>query len=182
MIFLAVIVLAQSHSKPAAPTAAEGASVRKFVRQFYHWYITQSAKVLESGRNVQPDIVAVHSRPSAFTPSLRKALLDDWRAQVAAPGRLVGLDYDPFFNAQDQPSACVVGPPAYKNKAWLVRVRCSYSWTSDTSVAIAEIQKKGNTWTFSNFRYEKQENLLDTLSELARERKHKPAPAVKSGR
>jgi hypothetical protein len=37
----------------------------------------------------------------AFSPELASKLKEDLAAQEKSPGEIVGLDFDPFLNAQD---------------------------------------------------------------------------------
>jgi hypothetical protein len=67
-------------------------SCRKFVKDFYDWYIPKSPKEFSS-----PDR-AMKRRKDAFSSVLLQRLREDFEAQAKVAGEIVGLDSDPFLN------------------------------------------------------------------------------------
>src|SRR6267142_4096168 len=72
-------------------------SVRTFVQDFYAWYVRKA----DAGGPEANSDVALKLKPSSFSPLLVEALKEDFAAQAQSPDDVVGLDFDPFLNAQD---------------------------------------------------------------------------------
>ncbi|MEA2552688.1 MAG: hypothetical protein QOJ65_864, partial [Fimbriimonadaceae bacterium] len=113
---------------------SEAASVRRFVQDFYDWYIPMENRRDEARLNkvklhkkdqadeMPDEIVAINSRPEMFSRELRHALLEDRKAQEKNSDYIVGIDFDPFTDAQDIANHGLAGRAEHKGHYWLVHV------------------------------------------------------------
>lgn len=92
-----------SAANPATATASAPASTapaqsaKDFVQQFYDWYTP-----FTNNADSKEDVGAVlRDKKDAFDPALATAFAAYLAAQAQSDGEDVGLDYDPFVNAQD---------------------------------------------------------------------------------
>src|SRR5689334_6354600 len=76
-----------------------------FVQKFYNWYVPIA---LKTTKEPSSDL-AIAKRGSLFDPPLLSALKADAEAARNSPGDIVGLDFDPFLNAQDPSKKYVAG-------------------------------------------------------------------------
>lgn len=122
---------------------------------------------------------AVRSRKDAFAPELYNALKADRDAQARSPHELVGLDFDPFLNAQDVPEKYEIGAAAVKGSSSMVPVL--FWWggkRSEKPDVTAEVACKDKACQFINFYYgsaegPENENLIAALKALTKDRKKK---------
>jgi hypothetical protein len=70
-------------------------SARRAVDEFYGWYVPMQKQTRGA------DMRAIRDKPALFSSELATALRADSVASAASPGEVVGLDGDPFLNAQD---------------------------------------------------------------------------------
>jgi hypothetical protein len=149
------------------------ASARQFVQDFYDWYIPLAKK--DQGGTYYD--ISIHWRPQAFSKALVRALKEDRDAQKAAKDDPVGLDFDPFLNAQDFCEKNTVGKATVDKSTATVEFYeiCSGDpVTKDKPPSvIAELVRTDIGWQFANFKYQGGD-LLSTLAALKRERS--PAP------
>ena len=118
---------------------------------------------------------AFKHRGSSFAPALKKQIEADEAASAASPGEVVGLDFDPFLNAQDIPDRCIVGKVTPKGDSYSVEVFEVFSGKKEAKPAVVpELVFKDGQWIFTNFVYPrdngKSDNLLSVLKDLAAER------------
>ncbi|HEX9510533.1 MAG TPA: hypothetical protein VF939_08620 [Puia sp.] len=97
IIFLSVIIFSNANAQSSIDTKE---SARIFVQKFYDWYFPLFAAPGGKKDTIPSSTVAINQRGEYFDIPLRKALIDDAKAQSKAT-ELVGLDFDPFLNAQD---------------------------------------------------------------------------------
>jgi len=153
-----------SQSPAQSPQDAERAC-RTFVQGFYAWYVPKHS-----------DKDVLKYRRSALSPELYTALKADLAASSKNPDDVVGLDFDPFLNAQDVAQRYVVGKVTAKGATFWVGI---YGiWNGKKSVkpdVTAEVACKEGKCFFVNFHYGKtespeNENLLSVLKALKKER------------
>lgn len=114
-----------------------------------------------------------------LSPALYKALKADEDAAAKSPGEIVGLDFDPFYNAQDYADKYVVGNVKQKGAVYLVDVWGLWEGKKrDKPDVVAEVQQVNGKWIFTNMHYGKSnipenENLLSILRALKKERGEK---------
>jgi hypothetical protein len=136
----------------------EKAEAKAFVKKFYDWFLPLSNKPIDRKNPVSP-IAVLNQRPEYFDEPLRKAILDDAAEKAKHPYELVGLDFDPFLDANDNVLGYKLGNvKQVGNKFWI-----------EISVGdhiIAEVMKADGSWKFTNFFYpnNKQYSLLQVLA------------------
>jgi len=146
-------------------------SPRKFVEDFYNWYVPMASHShSEAASNI-----AVKKKSALFSAELLKALKEDALAASKSPGEVVGLDSDPFLNSQDQVDRCVIGNITNKNGSYRVEVYDFLGGKKDKKPAvIAEVKQENGHWIFVNFWNPDTGDLLSELRDLAKERKKTP--------
>jgi hypothetical protein len=151
-----------------AGDSAEKAACRRFVGEFYAWYVARSQKG-------DPLRAALRLKKANFSPELIRGLNEDARAARRSPGEIVGLDFDPVLNSQDFAEKYVPGTVMQKGSRFWVDVFSVYSGKrSDTSAVIPELRHEHGRWVFTNFLYKtdgKTDDLLSILKQLKADRK-----------
>lgn len=189
MLVLAVLALTLTTVAPAGARGAarlraavasgsgEG-SCRAFVQRFYDWYLRLS----EKEKKLSPSDLALRSHASWFSRELKRRLAEDSTAAAKSPGEIVGLDFDPFLNAQDTPQRCVVKRVTSKGGSYRAEVhRVESGKTVQDPAVVPELIQRGGQWTFVNFHYPStdgprhEDDLLNVLKRLREDRK-KPHP------
>ena len=167
-IHISILLLALACS-PALAQPAPGpteASCRSFVQGFYNWHVTH-------GTNFEKTLKLKRSLLSA---ELGSALAADLAASSKHPDEIVGLDFDPFVNAQDPSPRYRVGQTALKEGSCFAQV---YGVPSEDKNAkpdvTAELRLEKGAWKFVNFHYgsgngPENENLLAILRRLKNDR------------
>jgi hypothetical protein len=145
----------------APPSDPDLESATRFVNAFYAWYLPSAQK----GSGMQ---VALHDSSALFSPTLAAALRADGEAQARSPGEIVGLDWDPFLDAQDFCESYEVGPARREGDQVLVEVHGKCSGRNDTLPdVVADLRRDRSTWVFATFRYPRRSSdLLKDLAEL----------------
>ncbi|HEY3900753.1 MAG TPA: DUF3828 domain-containing protein [Chthoniobacter sp.] len=154
-----------------APLLHAEDSPRKFVQDFYDWYVPLGRHT----HSQETSDVALKKKSSAFSAELSKALKEDTLAQSKSPGDIVGIDWDPFLNSQEQIDRCVIGNVTSKNGSFRVEVYDILEGKKDKKPnVIAELKQENGHWIFVNFWNPDGGNLLSELRELAKSRKKTP--------
>ena len=140
-----------------------------FVQKFYAWYVPIALKPLkEASSNV-----AIAKRGSLFDPPLLKALKEDAEAARNSPGDIVGLDFDPFLNAQDPSRKYVAGEVSESGGLYLVNVYAVSKGKRETKPSVvAEVKPANGSFVFANFGYGTDGDLVGILKGLADDRAH----------
>jgi len=164
---LLLLGLACNRSGPTPD--AELASAAQFVRTFYAWYVPAA----QAGTGLQS---AMRDSTALFTPSLVRALEADGEAQAKNPDEVVGLDGDPFLDAQDFCPPYQVGSARRDAGAVLVELRGNCPGRTDSMPdVLAEVHGSAGAWVFTNFRYPTRDSdLMKDLDELRRARETPP--------
>ncbi len=156
-------------------TAEAQAACRNFVQGFYNWYVQKTQKAeadQEGGFNL-----ALKYKKEAFSDELFRRLKEDAEASAKNSDEIVGLDFDPFLNAQDIGERYVVGKVTPKGDRYRVEVYGIWSGKKNAKAdVIPEVMLKDGRWIFVNFIYGdgEDENLLSVLKTLREERQKKP--------
>jgi hypothetical protein len=155
---------------------ATDAACKAYVQKFFDYYLKEAGR--ESKETA--DIRAIKSKNFAFSEELKTQLKADDAAAAKSPGEIVGLDFDPFLNSQEQPEHYVAEKVSHKGDHYLVSVYSVSGGKKEAKPAVTpELELKNKQWTFVNFHYDKSdvpdnENLLLILKALRAERaKHK---------
>lgn len=155
-----------------APAATES-SCQKFVQDFYNWYLPK-AKTAKG----DPDALVLKEKPTFLSRELFKALKEDSDAQAKdKSGDIVGLDFDPFLNSQDDSfQKCAAGKAVIQGSSCRIDVSCNFPKQKSEQPFTPELQFTGGHWVFVNFHYMvdgKAYDLLKMLKDL-REDRQKP--------
>ena len=140
-------------------------SAARFVTTFYSWYLP----LAEQGTG---QTIALHDSSALFAGGLVTALQEDAEAQARNPNEIVGLDGDPFLDAQDFCQSYQVGSARYSGPSVLVEVYgiCSGQRHPQPDV-IAELRRAATAWVFVNFQYPgRHSDLMRDLDQLRRDR------------
>jgi len=160
------------HVSPAMgqKVPSETGAVRQFVQGFYDWYTPIVKRTTDP---VPPYVIAIRSRRSDFTTILERALARDWAEQKKVEGYSVGLEYDPFINAQDTEDRYEVGKVRQAGRAFMVEVHgVAGRKVNAKPDVVAKVVKYGGKYRFENFLYpDNGGNLLSVLKGLAADRK-----------
>jgi hypothetical protein len=138
------------------------------VADFYQWYVP----LVRSGPDAQAR--ALQERAGSLSPALIQALRADAAASATSPDEVVGLDGDPFLNAQDFCDRYDTIGPTEKNAKFLVAVRgsggCAAHTAADVTVEVTPIEGRP---VFTNVIYSAaaRDNLVERLADLAAERR-----------
>ena len=165
-----ITVNAVAPVKAAAPPILPATNAAtKFVQEFYDWYLQE----IDKQHAESPVEYALKTKQQLFSQKLVKALDEDFAAQAKNPDYIVGIDFDPFLNAQDTCGPYKTGKVSHEGNTYRVEVwgQCSGETHGQPDV-IAEIRSKNNSWTFVDFIYPGNGDLLAILQALKKERVH----------
>jgi len=151
------------------------ASARRFVQDFYNWYVPASAHAKGPAWDLATGSIRKGFRAKgkqwSFSPNLTKALHEDFLASSKNKGEIVGLDFDPFLNSQDPASRYVAQKVEQKGNKYFVSVHGVMAGKLAAKPdVIAQVEKQKGTWHFTNFIYPGNGHLLTVLKNLKRDR------------
>jgi hypothetical protein len=161
-----------SASASAQATPATGAdSARRFVQEFYSWYVPMAFKPTNGATWMR----AIRQRGTSFTKEIIAGLREDSVAAAKEPNEVVGLDGDPFLNSQDYCKQYKATRASQSGQNYLVDV---FGGGADCPVhpkpdIVVELTRREGHWVFLNFRYPDQNpgDLLALLQQLKKDRK-----------
>lgn len=158
-----------AHAGPALG-GPDAQAVKAFVQEFYDWYVEASQ------RDCSPPglELAVEDKSALFDAGLMRALREDLDASAKSPGEVVGLDFDPFLNAQGVCAPYKVGRVASDGDIYRVEVfgSCPKDGSHKPDL-IAVVRVFHGRLIFANFMYPENGDLLDVLKSLKAERQKK---------
>ena len=165
LAFTTLLTVSCGEKNPPPPPDQDISEAQAFVRGFYAWYLPAAG----TGAGLK---MAIGDSAMLFVPDLVRAIEADGEAQARNPNDVVGLDGDPFLDAQDFCERYDVGDARRDGGDILVDVyaRCSGDTTSTPRI-IARVRRNGPVWTFVNFHYpQRSSDLRMDLDALRRER------------
>jgi hypothetical protein len=170
---IGIIILSMMFMNAKAQSSPDKESARIFVQKFYDWYYACISANTPGNKNAKLFTFrnVVIQKPEYFDVSLRKALIDDNEAQSKS-NEIVGLDFDPFLNAQDVGLKYTAMRVKQDGDKFLVNVHTTNAAQSNNSViafklaVIAEVIKKDSGWQFVNFIYPSKDGGTNLLSVL----------------
>ncbi|HLJ55488.1 MAG TPA: hypothetical protein VKT77_10655 [Chthonomonadaceae bacterium] len=149
-----------AHSR--AGDSVEQRSCRKFVAEFYAWYLAKAKK----GDPLQ---AALRQRKACFSADLARKLAEDRAAASRSPNEIVGLDFDPVLNGQDFGEKYVPGAVTVKDGRYFVDVGCVFPGNKRESAAVTPVLRRvAGRWVFANFIYKSEGKVDDLISILGR--------------
>ena len=151
-------------------------SCREFVQGFYDWYFDRlnSENKGQSNTSTLDDVLRL--KPELLTARLRQMLKEDREAASKNHDEIVGLDFDPYINAQDWDGKYSVESATVRGSSCR-----ALAWGMDggakKEIVVPELEFTDGKWVFANFHYPGQsdprdENLIDLLTGLRDDRKH----------
>lgn len=171
-MLLSLLVGAFSFAFAAKATADDSSSCRTFVQSFYNWYVVKSKN---SNAVSAPLDVALRTRAADFSAELSRRLKEDTEASAKSPGEVVGLDFDPILNSQEEATPYKAEKVSFKGNDFLVDVfAIKNGKKSAAPVVQPELSHIGGKWQFVNFHYKidkKDDDLLNVLKILRDDRK-----------
>jgi hypothetical protein len=148
VIFLFVI----TDARRAAVAADPAAGSRQFVQKFYDWYVAREKALTKANSPKDVMEVAMKEKRSSFSPELLAALQEDVAAAHKDPGEIVGLDFDPILNSQEDPGRYVVGEVHAKGNQYLVDVFVVRDGKKEAKPwIIPELVSKNGQWVLPTF-------------------------------
>jgi len=150
-------------------------SAHDFVQGFYDWY---AAEVKKNNGNWAVDS-ALKNKRWPLSETIVSALTADREAQDKVPDYIVGIDFDPFLDAQDDCTPYAAGKVTetkgrYQVEVFDSRITCHDPYPELPSV-IAVVEKRKGAWIFVNFIYpEAKTDLLSNLQALKEDREEHP--------
>lgn len=178
---LIFILLNVARATPASATEAQNLSCKKYVQSFYDWYMAKC----EDTKTEDPSLLVFKNKSFAFSKELETKLKEDDSVAALFPGEIVGLDFDPFLNAQDVATKYTVEKITNSAEKFRADVFNVYNGTkSSKPVVIPELIFQNGKWVFVNFIYPgasraENQNLLSTLDQIKKNRP--PLPKGKTG-
>lgn len=169
---LTLVVSAVSSEQMAGATPDLKTSCKTFVQDFYNWYLPKNHNLDNCGTVDK----AVDKKKALFSKELLSALQEDIKASDANKDEIVGLDFDPFLNAQDTPERCIAGSVKQKGADYYCDIYSVYEGKKRAKPdLVAQLVNTNGKWVFTNFRYEQSQipenqNLLSILKVLKRDR------------
>ena len=166
-LLLPALLLIAAPVMAAAPSDAD--SARGFVQAFSDWYV-------KAGTDSDS---ALKKKPAWFSAELTQALKADAAAAAKTPDEVVGLDFDPFLNAQEVCAPYKAGEVKQAGGAYEVAVLDSCPEKPGQPAVLARLVIQGVSWMFTDFIYpardsQPQEDLLSVLKSLQQERAKTP--------
>ena len=150
-----------------------------FVQQFYNWYVAKENALMKPNSRGSALEVTLREKRSSFSPELVKGLKEDLAASKKSHGEIVGLDFDPFLNAQDIAERYLVGKITPKGDHYWVEVFGVWGGQKNSNPdVVPELAFENGQWIFTNFHYGKtdipvNENLVSVLQILKKDRREK---------
>ena len=169
------------------PSAAQADEARDkacktYVQEFYDWY----RKSCQGTHKDDPSMAALKNKKFAFSPELQAKLKEDDDVAKLFPGDIVGLDMDPYLNAQDMAEKYTAGKVSSTGAKYHVDVYGTWNGKkSDKPEVVPELVFEKGNWMFVNFLYpgaDKAQNadLLSVLAQLKKDRPPLPKTTAKS--
>ena len=173
---------APAKAAPQAPTTPEQ-SAKEFVQGFYDWYTAGFSPESHGPRDHDdrsPKGVLKNKR-WPMSAAIISALEEDMAAQDKSPGFIVGIDFDPYLNAQDTCFPYKTGAVTRAGELYRVEVFASNcaDLVPGRPVVVAALKRRGASWEFANFIYpgNPDDDLLANLKGLKQYREEHPNQA-----
>jgi len=174
---IAVLVLYPQCAQAQVAASDQRESCRKFVQEFYDWYVSIESRKPPPHQPSAQEIV-LGRRAEFLSPVLLAALKEDEAASAKNPDDIVGLDFDPYLNAQDIAGAYTAGQPVLQGNTYRVPIyQVRGKIQASKPLLFAELSLSGVHWQFVNFHYDvdgKPYDLLSMLKSLREEREKDP--------
>ena len=137
-------------------------SARVFVQKFYDWYDKLYNTDLNNYKHKYPeglDTYVFKNKQQYFAQLLLKVYNDYDKAEPKDADEIVGLDFDPIMNAQDNGYDYQTGSVKQVGDKYFVDIHTGSvgqsrnSILKETVLITAEVAKENGQWKFVNFQY-----------------------------
>ncbi|MFZ0306401.1 MAG: hypothetical protein WAL75_27190 [Terracidiphilus sp.] len=176
LVFILYLALSSSVSSQQRRPQSASSSCRKFVGEFYSWYLDKAAK-----EKVNRDgLVALKYRSYLFSPAIVRALQEDNEAQEKAGSDLVWLDADPFVGPDGFGEGYIVEKVTVRDGKCFAEVHTVWEGKEDEPPdVIPELAIRNGRWLFVNFYFPSPSNpkgwdLLGALKGMREDEKNGP--------
>jgi hypothetical protein len=144
--------------------ALDSSAVRRFVQEFYDWYMPLARK----GDRSPTYWSVLTASPRFLRPEIASALREDSAARFARPMQREYLNYDPFLDSQDPCDGYEITRLWRSGASYnvTVRQRCSppgYQKQQPTVV----VTREDGVWRISNVVYDRGGDLMSELCHFA---------------
>lgn len=164
--------------KPKAPKQnTQAQAAQAFVQGFYDWYVETSKR----SHDQWPMDAALKSRRWPMSEAIIAGLKADEAAAAKDPDEVVGIDFDPFLNAQDECFPYKAGQATQNGDRFEVQVfdsktACPGDPNPQLPTVIVQVEPHKGSWIFTDFIYPgpPQQDLLGVLKALKEERDKSP--------
>jgi len=151
-----------------APMTGVQRDAMRYVEGFLERYLGQFDEAVEHPEGWNP-LTALRDD---LSPALMRALQVDREASAANDEEMVGLDFDPFINAQDVCERMESRAAAQQDTSMYVAVYDGCDWGLPlVPDVIYVLQRRGNRWIIADIRYAGGQSLLEVLAYYAEQRK-----------
>lgn len=141
---------------------------RRYVEGFLRRYLGQFDESVEHPGNWNP-LTALRAD---LSPTLMAALQADRDASAANDEEIVGLDFDPFINAQDVCEGYEARAAVVRDTTVDVAVYNTCDWGHPlVPDVIYQLQRRGDRFVIVDLRYAGGQSLLEVLAYYAEQRK-----------
>lgn len=145
-------------------TASLQSAHTQFVKEFYDNFYVAYKKYIEGKNRSLSNYKNLFTSKNYFSDQIYFYLIDNERRQLANPGEITGLGFDPFIDAQDNIGKPIIGEAKAVGAKTLVTV--SFSMARDHKV-ILELSPSQNGLVVSNILYpEEKTDLLKLFLKL----------------
>ena len=175
VFFLCLLSSFSISSQERRPQSASS-SCRKFVGEFYSWYLAADSK----GDQRPAGSVALKYRPYLFSRAIVQAIRGDYQAQEKAGSDLVSLDADPFVGADGLGEGYIVEKVTVRDGKCFAEVHTVWEGKEDEPPdVIPELAIRNGRWLFVNFYFPSPSNpkgwdLLGALKGMREDEKNGP--------
>ena len=164
----------------AANAADDSSECHTFVQKFYDWYVAKARGPIGNSSTLEK---VVKLRSEVFSEDLCKQIKIDLAASAKSTDGVVGLDFDPVLNSQEEPEKYTAGRVQAKGNLFFVDVYSVDGGKKSKELTVKpELSHKDGKWEFVNFHYkfgDKDEDLLGILKDLRDERASLSKPKAK---
>lgn len=137
-------------------------SATQLAHDFYHVFYTSYQKYMKSNQRSLENFKKIIAAQNYFSTTLSTLLINDERRQLANPGEITGLDFDPFTAAQDEVGKASIGEA--KNEGAKTLIPVTFSLAGKHQI-ILEVTREKNSLVISNIFYpDDKTDLLKLLS------------------
>jgi len=179
---LGIVIFLTTFSKVKAQASTEKENARVFVQKFYDWYNKLYNTDLNDYKHKYSEGLITYvfkNKQQYFDQSLLNPYNDYDKAEPKDADEIVGLDFDPIMNAQDNGEDYQTGSVKQMGDKYFINIHAGMAGHSRISILkerviiTAEVVKENDLWKFVNFQYPpvngRKNDLITTLINCKKE-------------